>query len=209
MKIDINNIKSIIFDMDFGQSQADPQIRKELEDILKENGLDYLYSILEEISPQAAMRIHKNNAKRVIRAIEIFKSGGNLGDFSNDLKPNEKYQAHIVVLNRDRSHLYDRINYRVDLMFDQGLLDEVKDLHERGYTKDMTSMKGIGYKEVLEDAKNSIKQSSRRYAKRQITWFKRYPHALWLDLDEVKSIDDQIRIIREFIANQSIEEGDI
>lgn len=212
-------LNSIIFDMDFGQSQADPQIRKELEDILKENGLDYLYSILEEISPQAAMRIHKNNAKRVIRAIEIFKSGGNLGDFSNDLKPNEKYQAHIVVLNRDRSHLYDRINYRVDLMFDQGLLDEVKDLHERGYTKDMTSMKGIGYKEVLdyfdglislEDAKNSIKQSSRRYAKRQITWFKRYPHALWLNLDEVKSIDDQVRIIREFVANQSIEEeGDI
>ena len=205
--------------MDFGQSQADPQIRKELEDILQERGLDYLYSLLEDISPETAKRIHKNNAKRVIRAIEIFKSGGSLGDFSNDLKPNEKYQAHIVVLNRDRSHLYDRINYRVDLMFDQGLLDEVKDLHERGYTKDMTSMKGIGYKEVLdyfdglislEDAKNSIKQSSRRYAKRQITWFKRYPHALWLNLDEVKSIDDQVRIIREFVANQSIEEeGDI
>ena len=200
--------------MDFGQSQADPQIRKELEDILQERGLDYLYSLLEDISPETAKRIHKNNAKRVIRAIEIFKSGGSLGDFSNDLKPNEKYQAHIVVLNRDRSHLYDRINYRVDLMFDQGLLDEVKDLHERGYTKDMTSMKGIGYKEVLdyfdglislEDAKNSVKQSSRRYAKRQITWFKRYPHALWLDLDEVKSIDDQVRIIREFVANQSIE----
>lgn len=212
-------LNSILFDMDFGQSQADPQIRKELEDILQERGLDYLYSLLEDISPETAKRIHKNNAKRVIRAIEIFKSGGNLGDFSNDLKPNEKYQAHIVVLNRDRSHLYDRINYRVDLMFDQGLLDEVKDLHERGYTKDMTSMKGIGYKEVLdyfdglislEDAKNSIKQSSRRYAKRQITWFKRYPHALWLNLDEVKSIDDQVRIIREFVANQSIEEeGDI
>lgn len=207
-------LNSILFDMDFGQSQADPQIRKELEDILQERGLDYLYSLLEDISPETAKRIHKNNAKRVIRAIEIFKSGGSLGDFSNDLKPNEKYQAHIVVLNRDRSHLYDRINYRVDLMFDQGLLDEVKDLHERGYTKDMTSMKGIGYKEVLdyfdglislEDAKNSIKQSSRRYAKRQITWFKRYPHALWLDLDEVKSIDDQVRIIREFVANQSIE----
>ncbi|WP_462133306.1 tRNA (adenosine(37)-N6)-dimethylallyltransferase MiaA [Peptostreptococcus stomatis] len=212
-------LNSILFDMDFGQSQADPQIRKELEDILQEKGLDYLYSLLEDISPETAKRIHKNNTKRVIRAIEIFKSGGSLGDFSNDLKPNEKYQAHIVVLNRDRSHLYDRINYRVDLMFDQGLLDEVKDLHERGYTKDMTSMKGISYKEVLdyfdglislEDAKNSIKQSSRRYAKRQITWFKRYPHALWLDLDEVKSIDDQVRIIREFVANQSIEEeGDI
>ena len=201
-------LNSILFDMDFGQSQADPQIRKELEDILQERGLDYLYSLLEDISPETAKRIHKNNAKRVIRAIEIFKSGGSLGDFSNDLKPNEKYQAHIVVLNRDRSHLYDRINYRVDLMFDQGLLDEVKDLHERGYTKDMTSMKGIGYKEVLdyfdglislEDAKNSIKQSSRRYAKRQITWFKRYENALWLDLDKVTELGDQIEAIKDFI----------
>ena len=193
-------LNSIIFNMDFGQSQADPSIRKELEDILKEKGSDYLYSMLEDISPQTARRIHKNNSKRLIRAIEVF---------------NENYQAHIIILNRDRDHLYDRINNRVDLMFEQGLLDEVEALHKMGYTKEITSMQGIGYKEILdyfeglislEDAKASIKQSSRRYAKRQITWFKRYPKALWLDIDKVKSIDDQLKIIRKFMASQGFEE---
>ena len=128
---------------------------------------------------------------------------------------NENYQAYIIVLNRDRDHLYDRINNRVDLMFEQGLLDEVEALHKMGYTKEITSMQGIGYKEILdyfeglislEDAKASIKQSSRRYAKRQITWFKRYPKALWLDIDKVKSLDDQLKIIREFMASQGFEE---
>ena len=208
-------LNSIIFNMDFGQSQADPGIRKELEDILKEKGTDYLYSMLEDISPQTARRIHKNNSKRLIRAIEVYKSGGQLGDFSSDLTLNENYQAHIIVLNRDRDHLYDRINNRVDLMFEQGLLDEVEALHKMGYKKEITSMQGIGYKEILdyfeglislEDAKASIKQSSRRYAKRQITWFKRYPKALWLDIDKVKSIDDQLKIIRKFMASQGFEE---
>ena len=198
-------LNSIIFNMDFGQSQADPGIRKELEDILKEKGTDYLYSMLEDISPQTARRIHKNNSKRLIRAIEVYKSGGQLGDFSSDLTLNENYQAHIIVL----------INNRVDLMFEQGLLDEVETLHKMGYTKEITSMQGIGYKEILdyfeglislEDAKASIKQSSRRYAKRQITWFKRYPKALWLDIDKVESLDDQLKIIREFMASQGFEE---
>ncbi|KGF15664.1 tRNA delta(2)-isopentenylpyrophosphate transferase [Peptostreptococcus sp. MV1] len=204
-------LNSILFDMDFGQSESDPKIRKELENILEEKGIDYLHSILEEISPKTAERIHKNNTKRVIRAIEVYRSGGELGDFSKDLRLNEKYQAHTIVLNRDRVHLYERINYRVDLMFDNGLLDEVQELHKKGYTKDMTSMKGIGYKEVLdyfdglvtlEDAKNSIKQSSRRYAKRQITWFKKYPDALWIDLDEISEINDQISMIKDFLKNK-------
>lgn len=201
-------LNSLVYDMDFGGTNSDPSIRKDLEEILNDKGKDYLYRLLQDLSPEAAKRIHPNNTKRVIRAIEIYKTGGDMGDFSNDLKYNPKFDAKIIVLNRDRSILYDRINQRVDMMFDMGLLDEVKGLHQMGYTSQMQSMKGIGYKEVLEyfDGKMTLeesidilKQGTRRYAKRQITWFKRYENALWLDLDKVTELDDQIEAIKDFI----------
>lgn len=201
-------LNSLVYDMDFGGTNSDPSVRKELEEILNDKGKDYLYRLLQDLSPEAAKRIHPNNTKRVIRAIEVYKTGGEMGDFSNDLKYNPKFDAKIIVLNRDRSILYDRINQRVDMMFDMGLLDEVKGLHQMGYTSQMQSMKGIGYKEVLEyfDGKMTLeesidilKQGTRRYAKRQITWFKRYENALWLDLDKVTELDDQIEAIKDFI----------
>ena len=201
-------LNSLVYDMDFGGTNSDPSIRKDLEEILNDKGKDYLYRLLQDLSPEAAKRIHPNNTKRVIRAIEVYKTGGDMGDFSNDLKYNPKFDAKIIVLNRDRSILYDRINQRVDMMFDMGLLDEVKGLHQMGYTSQMQSMKGIGYKEVLEyfDGKMTLeesidilKQGTRRYAKRQITWFKRYENALWLDLDKVTELDDQIEAIKDFI----------
>lgn len=201
-------LNSLVYDMDFGGTNSDPSIRKDLEEILNDKGKDYLYRLLQDLSPEAAKRIHPNNTKRVIRAIEVYKTGGDMGDFSNDLKYNPKFDAKIIVLNRDRSILYDRINQRVDMMFDMGLLDEVKRLHQMGYTSQMQSMKGIGYKEVLEyfDGKMTLeesidilKQGTRRYAKRQITWFKRYENALWLDLDKVTELDDQIEAIKDFI----------
>ncbi|MDK8278215.1 tRNA (adenosine(37)-N6)-dimethylallyltransferase MiaA [Peptostreptococcus anaerobius] len=201
-------LNSLVYDMDFGGTNSDPSIRKDLEEILNDKGKDYLYRLLQDLSPEAAKRIHPNNTKRVIRAIEVYKTGGDMGDFSNDLKYNPKFDAKIIVLNRDRSILYDRINQRVDMMFDMGLLDEVKGLHQMGYTSQMQSMKGIGYKEVLEyfDGKMTLeesidilKQGTRRYAKRQITWFKRYENALWLDLDKVTELDDQIKAIKDFI----------
>jgi len=116
-----------------------------------------------------------------------------MNDFSNDLKFNEKYNPIIIVLNREREHLYERINKRVDIMMDNGLIDEVKNLLKMGYTKDMISMQGIGYKEIikyldgqysLEEAIEIIKRDSRRYAKRQLTWFRRYDDAKWFNLDE-------------------------
>ena len=201
-------LNSLVYDMDFGGTNSDPSIRKDLEEILNDKGKDYLYRLLQDLSPEAAKRIHPNNTKRVIRAIEVYKTGGEMGDFSNDLKYNPKFDAKIIVLNRDRSILYDRINQRVDMMFDMGLLDEVKGLHQMGYTSQMQSMKGIGYKEVLEyfDGKMTLeesidilKQGTRRYAKRQITWFKKYENALWLDLDKVTELDDQIEAIKDSI----------
>ena len=129
-----------------------------------------------------------------------------MNDFSKDLRNNEKYKPIIIVLNRDREDLYQRINKRVDIMLENGLLDEVKELLKMGYTKDMISMQGIGYKEMIkyldgeytyDEAIEIIKRDSRRYAKRQLTWFKRYQDAKWFDLDKYQDIE----ILKEDIIN--------
>lgn len=190
-------LNSLIYKMDFAKSSADNELRDKLSIELKEKGIDHMHNKLKELDEEAANRIHKNNTKRVIRALEVCLSGKKMNDFSSDLKFNEKYEPIIIVLNRDREHLYERINKRVDIMLANGLIDEVKDLLDKGYTKDMISMQGIGYKEIIkylngeysyDEAIEIIKRDSRRYAKRQITWFKRYDLAKWFDLDKYEDI---------------------
>ncbi|MFR9069771.1 MAG: tRNA (adenosine(37)-N6)-dimethylallyltransferase MiaA [Paraclostridium sp.] len=190
-------LNSLIYNMDFAKSDADNKLRESLRLELEEKGIDYMHNKLKELDEEAANRIHKNNTKRVIRALEVCLSGKKMSDFSNDLKLNEKYEPIIIVLNRDRSHLYKRIDMRVDLMIKEGLEDEVKKLISMGYTKDLISMQGIGYKEIIkyldgeysyDEAIEIIKRDSRRYAKRQLTWFRRYKDAMWFDLDEYTKI---------------------
>lgn len=199
-------LNSLIYNMDFAKSNANTEIRQKLEQELKENGIDYMHEKLKSLDEDAASRIHKNNTKRVIRAIEVCLSGQKMNDFSKDLKYNPKYKPIIIVLNRDREVLYDRINRRVDIMLENGLLDEIKNLLKMGYKKDMISMQGIGYKEMIkyldgeytyEEAVEIIKRDSRRYAKRQITWFKRYEDAKWYDLGEYQDVE----ILKEDIVN--------
>ena len=199
-------LNSLIYNMDFAKSNANNEIREKLEQELAENGIDYMHGKLRGLDEEAANRIHKNNTKRVIRAIEVCMSGQKMNDFSKDLRYNEKYKPIIIVLNRDREVLYQRINKRVDIMLENGLLDEVKELLKMGYTKDMISMQGIGYKEMIkyldgeytyDEAIEIIKRDSRRYAKRQLTWFKRYQDAKWFDLDKYQDIE----ILKEDIIN--------
>lgn len=199
-------LNSLIYNMDFAKSNANNEIREKLEQELEENGIDYMHEKLRGLDEEAANRIHKNNTKRVIRAIEVCMSGQKMNDFSKDLRYNEKYKPIIIVLNRDREVLYQRINKRVDIMLENGLLDEVKELLKMGYTKDMISMQGIGYKEMIkyldgeytyDEAIEIIKRDSRRYAKRQLTWFKRYQDVKWFDLDKYQDIE----ILKEDIIN--------
>ncbi len=175
-------LNSLIYDMDFAKSDANSELREQLRIELEENGIDYMHNKLKSLDEEAANRIHKNNTKRVIRALEVCLSGEKMNDFSKDLKFNEKYNPIIIVLNREREHLYERINKRVDIMMDNGLIDEVKNLIKMGYTKEMISMQGIGYKEIikyldeeytLDEVIEIIKRDSRRYAMRQLTWFRR------------------------------------
>ena len=199
-------LNSLIYNMDFAKSDANDELREQLRIELEENGIDYMHNKLKELDPEAADRIHKNNTKRVIRALEVALSGKKMNDFSNDLKINEAYKPIIIVLNREREHLYKRIDMRVDIMMKNGLIEEVKSLLNMGYTKDMISMQGIGYKEIikyfdgeyeLDEAIEIIKRDSRRYAKRQLTWFRRYDDAKWFNLDEY----DNSEILKEDIIS--------
>jgi len=189
-------LNSLIYEMDFGKSKANTELRDKLQLELDEKGSDYMHDKLRDLNEDAANRIHKNNTKRVMRALEVELNGEKMNDFSKDLKFNENYYPIIVILNRDRGNLYNRINLRVDIMLENGLIDEVKGILDMGYNKDLISMQGIGYKEILkyldgeytyEEAVEIIKRDSRKYAKRQITWFKRYKEAPWFDVENLNS----------------------
>ena len=204
-------LNSLIYNMDFAKSDANNELRESLRLELEEHGIDYMHEKLRSLDEESANRIHKNNTKRVIRALEVCLSGEKMNDFSRDLKFNDKYEPIIIVLNRERDHLYERINKRVDIMLEKGLIDEVKNLLNMGYSKDLVSMQGIGYKEIIkyldgeytyDEAIEVIKRDSRRYAKRQITWFKRYESAKWFNLDEYNDFNILEKDVLTYIENK-------
>ena len=187
-------INSLTCNMNFTESEKDDEYRKELDALAEEKGNVYVHELLKDIDPISYKNIHPNNRKRVIRALEVYKVTGqpfssyNAGEKLYD----SNYDIHFYVLTMDRAKLYERINKRVDIMMEKGLLEECIKLKEMGYTSSMQSMQGIGYKEILyylegkislEDAVDMIKQGSRNYAKRQLTWFRRDPRAIFLDKD--------------------------
>lgn len=192
-------INAILYRMDFSATRGDAAYRSDLERKARIHGNRHLHALLEERDPEAAGRIHPNNLKRVIRALEIHHAtGSGIGDFARDLNPQSLYDPLIFCLHRERSLLYDRINSRVDAMMAEGLLDEVRRLVRMGLTQDHLAMKGIGYKECLahlegrlgyEDMVKAIKRNSRRYAKRQLTWFRRYEQARWIEVTESLEAD--------------------
>ena len=177
-------IQALLYDIAFGENEEDRSYRKELEDLAKKEGAETLHAMLAQVDEKAALEIHANNVKRVIRALEFYhQTGQKISEHNEEERKKESaYNSAYFVLNDERSHLYDRINRRVDLMFEAGLVEEVRALKNRGYTRDMVSMQGLGYKEIfacldgectLEEAKEIIKRDTRHFAKRQITWFKR------------------------------------
>lgn len=197
-------LDALLFDLDFAAEPSDDNLRDELYKIAEEKGDLELHAILNECDPDSAKRIHPNNVRRVVRAIESAKSGNKLKDFAKDLSLNDKYEFILIGLIRDREEIYDRINRRVDVLVKEGLFEEVKMLREMGLSESDISMKGIGYKEVLayfdgkydlETAIDTIKKNTRHFAKRQITWLKRYDDMKWFDLSESKDDKDSIREI--------------
>lgn len=202
-------LNALMYRMDFSGAGSDPEYRAELQAYADSNGTEALYRRLQLADPRAAEAVHPNNVKRVIRALEIAELGGfEKGDFRTGPQPNSDYSFHLFCLTRERSQLYDRINRRVGIMMNAGLLAEVQGLLTAGYTRGMTSMQGIGYKELLdhlegecslEEAVDRIRQGSRNYAKRQLTWLRRYAGSHWLDLSGDKEPDSYIEDIKNMM----------
>ena len=188
-------IQALLNDIDFTEQESDSAYRKELEALAEEHGNQYLHDRLKEVDPESAEAIHPNNRKRVIRALEFYQETGRKISEHNakEQMRTSPYNFAYFVLNDERSHLYKRIEARVDKMIEDGLEAEVRRLKEMGCTKDMVAMQGIGYKEMLsyldgsyslEEAVYIIKRETRHFAKRQITWFKRERDVIWLNKNE-------------------------
>ena len=185
-------IQSIIYDIDFDNEEDNTSIREELEREYESLGADYMYERLKKIDSISAQNIHKNNKKRIIRAIDYFMINNAPISSHNETQRNKisPYDFRFFVLNPPRNILYKRINQRVDIMVEKGLLKEVKSLKQMGLSKHNISMQGIGYKEIieylegdvsLETAIENIKQNTRHMAKRQVTWFKREKDVIYID----------------------------
>ena len=207
-------IQAILYDIQFTEQEIDESYRKSLEDYADEFGNEALHTRLNEVDPESASTIPAANRKRVIRAIEYFHQTGEKFSVHNEREKQRTspYNFAYFVLNDDRGLLYNRIEKRVDIMMKAGLLDELKMLLAMGCKPGMTSMDGIGYKEIisyldgnisLEDAVELIKKNSRNYAKRQLTWFRREKEVTWLD----KTVLKDERQLLDYILSQLKEKG--
>ncbi len=186
-------IKALLFKSQFGNTPKSQEIREKYEKIVKEKGNTYLHSLLVQCDAESAEKLHENDVKRVIRALEIFELTGKKKSAQEDKEiPRFDYTAYAI--DYPREELYERINRRVDIMFQRGLLSEVKDLLSRGIDQNCQCMQAIGYKEIcdglqrglsIEEMKELIQKNTRNYAKRQLTFFKKFPALQWIKKDEL------------------------
>lgn len=206
-------IQALLYDIDFTEQQCDETYRRQLEDLAREHGAEYLHGILRKVDPASAEAIHANNIKRVIRALEFYHLSGKKISEHNETERQKQspYNFAYFVLTDERAKLYERIDRRVDAMIEAGLVEEVKKLKSLGCSREMVSMQGLGYKEILayldggctlEEAVYIIKRETRHFAKRQLTWFKRERDVIWLDkqafgYDDAAILKDMISILEE------------
>lgn len=204
-------LNSLLYDMDFSNAPKDDELRANLEKEAELFGSEYLHNKLAELDPAAAERIHPNNLKKLIRALEGAGSGNNITNFKNCNTKCKDYEAILIGLTRNRDELYDRINRRVDSMVEEGLFAEVEELLEMGLAEEDISMKGIGYKEIIgcfdgmyskDEAIELIKKNSRHLAKRQLTWFRRYEDMKWFNISEYSGDDEAIGEIKIWLRNK-------
>jgi tRNA dimethylallyltransferase len=206
-------IQALLYDIDFTEQQCDEAYRRQLEEQAKEHGAGYLHEMLRKVDPASAEAIHANNVKRVIRALEFYHLSGQKISEHNETERQKQspYNFAYFVLNDERAKLYERIDKRVDAMIEAGLVNEVQKLKDMGCSREMVSMQGLGYKEILayldgeytlEEAVYIIKRETRHFAKRQLTWFKRERDVIWIDkqtfgYDDVAILTDMISILQE------------
>ena len=195
-------VDSLIYGIEYQDIELDEKYRQELENRVYSEGLEKLYEEAQQIDHQAMEKISHNDKKRILRVLEIYKATGKSKTEQEieSRKNGVKYDYKVFAINWDREILYERINKRVDIMIEQGLIQEVKELLEK-YDKFPTAMQGLGYKEVVEylqgeatreEMIEKIKMETRRYAKRQITWFKKNKQTIWIGAKDIQKILDEI-----------------
>ncbi len=212
-------IQALLYDIDFSENDGDDSYRRSLEEEARTLGGERLHDRLKEVDPKAAVQIHAHNVKRVIRALEFYhQTGQPISEHNERERQRESpYRFVYFVLNDDRKKLYHRIDRRVDKMLEDGLADEVKALREMGCTRQMVSMQGLGYKEILaylcgemslDEAVYTLKRDTRHFAKRQITWFKREKEVIWMNKEEYgyneeRILEEMLRHIRTRILEDT------
>lgn len=203
-------IQALLYDIQFDENKDEKEYRNFLGDLAKEKGGEYLHQKLEKVDEKAAKNIHPNNIKRVIRALEFYQQTNKKISEHNEKERmrDSNYNFAYFVLTDERNCLYNRINQRVDKMMEDGLLEEVKSLYEKGYSRELVSMQGIGYKEIisylqgeysLDEAIEILKRNTRHFAKRQITWFKREKEVIWVEKQRFQYDEE---LILQFIINK-------
>ena len=196
-------IQSIVYDIDFTETKTDLEYRKHLQQLQDQYGNNYLHTELRKVDPLSAEKIHPNNIKRIIRALEYYAQTSQPISLHNELEKQKTtpYQLAFFALTMDRNLLYQRINQRVDKMIEEGLIEEVRNLLKKGYSPDLVSMQGLGYKEwipylngqqSLEDTIYILKRDTRHFAKRQLTWFRRENNIHWIYMDQERFNYNQI-----------------
>lgn len=202
-------LNSLLYDMDFSSTPEDHSYRDELMAKAEKEGREALHEMLTRQDPEAAKSIHPNNTVKIIRALERLKEGeGKIKQFKDISSETKDYDVVLLGLTRDRAELYDRINRRVDLLIDAGLVEEVRTLKEMGLTQENISMKGIGYKEImdflddrysLEEAVEIIQKNTRHYAKKQLTWFRRYDKMKWCNISDFDSDEAAFEDLKKWL----------
>lgn len=206
-------IQAILKDIDFSEQESDEAYRHEMEKLAAEKGAEYLHEMLRKVDEKSAKEIHANNVKRVIRALEYYHLSGEKISEHNEKERQKQspYNFAYFVLNDDREKIYEKIDRRVELMLDHGLVDEVRHLKEMGYGKELVSMQGLGYKEILsyldgeisyEEAVYILKRDTRHFAKRQLTWFKRESDVIWVNKPDFSYNNGEILNFMEEILKE-------
>lgn len=211
-------IQGLLYDIDFTKEEQDFRYRENLQKKAKEEGAQAIHKMLQAVDPASAQKIHPNNIKRVIRALEFYHlNGWKISEHNEQESRKESpYRFAYFVLNQNRTTLYERINHRVDLMLEAGLVEEVRRLKEAGYGKNLVSMQGIGYKEVLdyldgkmtlEETADQIKKDTRHFAKRQLTWFGREKEVIMIDKDKYETEEEILEHMLGILKEKGIYHG--
>ena len=207
-------IQALLYDIDFTETESDTALRAELEQLAEEKGAQWLHDELRKVDPESAEAIHANNVKRTIRALEFYRQTGEKISVHNEKERQKEspYAFTYFVLNRPRKELYSRIDQRVDIMMEQGLVDEVSRLREAGYRRSSVAMQGLGYKEIydyldgeisLDEAVYRIKRDTRHFAKRQLTWFHREKCVTWVDMEQFTDREQ----LQDYLMTHLMEDG--